>query len=71
MNKTEGTGEEMMIAIPDYDGSVWIEGVKAEPFCISLALNDEYRAYESFPVEEMNGKFTVVFPFGRYYIHGI
>lgn len=57
-----------MKAVPDYDGSVWVEGVAQEPFKINLYLSDEFRSYESFPVEVFNENLTIDFPFGRYYL---
>ena len=54
-------------AVPDYDGSVWIEGF-GEPYTIHLALDDQYRAFEEFPIELFNDRWTVLFPFGRYYL---
>ena len=54
-------------AIPDYDGSVWIEGF-GEPYAIRLALDDQYRAVAEYHVELFNNRRTILFPFGRYYL---
>ena len=54
-------------AVPDYDGSVWIEGF-GEPYRIRLTLDAKYRASEEFPIELSNDRWAVLFPFGRYYL---
>lgn len=54
-------------AVTDYDGSVWIEGF-GEPYTIPLALDDKYRAFDEYPIELFNDRWTVLFPFGRYYL---
>lgn len=60
----------MLIATPDYDGSVWVEDTENSDnnYAIKLALDDKYRCAVSYPVEEFNGKMTINFPFGRYYL---
>ena len=54
-------------AVTDYDGSVWIRGF-GEPYTISLTLDGNYRVYDEYPIELFNDRWTVVFPFGRYYL---
>lgn len=51
------------VAVPDYDGSVWVEGF-GEPFRANIGLSDELRCAESYPVEFFNDKWVIRFPFG-------
>lgn len=59
---------ERVRAVPDYDGSVWIEVDGHPAFTLDLALADEYRSAESYPVETLNGGLAVRFPFGAHYL---
>lgn len=51
------------VAVPDYDGSVWVEGF-GEPFRANIGLSDELRCADSYPIEFFNDKWVIRFPFG-------